>query len=435
MLRARNLGWPERSEATMKKWILGGVVAAVLGVGSVASAEEGEWALYDWPSEAAPVLVATSSGLIFLSEEGEPFRAYSWRRNSGDQDQAVRLIDVDGDGQPNIVGSGRPTFVLQASGEPVFNLEAGCQQVLLGRMTGARGNDVVCVRQREVRAYTGDGQFAWSVEPGRNLEFCRTGDVSGNGRDDVECKYRGRDSYLRVGNDGAILEESGERSLLEDSARTFRYFGAVGEGVWTGEERFDIDGDGQATESLHVEDGSLVIRKSGAEEPVATIEIGGTLQAAAVKDLDGEGALTVVALSDRGLYVITEGGQEVERYGVDASRYRRVPYADLISVYARGFGESDEDARQAVRDLQDRISQCYGQRLRSNAFAGSGRQMLQVTVDGEGSVSVQQTASQVGDRQVETCARQALEGGGYPAADEDTATINVNIMFTFRDEA
>ena len=416
----------------MKYSVAAGLMVLMMGSASVAGAQG---ALYDWPDADAPVLVETSSGLIFLSKEGKPFRVFAWRMNGGEWDQAVRLIDVEGDGAPNIVGSGTPSFVLQASGEPVFNLEEGCQQVALGRMTGARGHDVVCVRRREIRAYTGDGQFAWSVSPGRNVEFCRTGDITGNGRDDVECKYQGRESYLRIGNDGAILAESGEQSLLADAARQFQFASPVGEAVWTGEESFDIDGDGRAAETVHVEEGAVVIRKSGAEEPVARIAVEGDVQSVAVKDLSGEGALSVVVLTSRGLYVAQDGGQEVERFAVDASRYRRVPYADLVSVFARGFGEGDEEARQAVRDLQDRISQCYGQRLRSNAFAGSGRQMLQVTVDGSGGASVQQTASQVGDRQVETCARQALERGSYPAAEEESATVNVNIMFTFRDEA
>lgn len=420
----------------IKPAVVGIFSAAALCLAATAvSAQETQ--VYDWPSDDAPVLVQAEGGLVLIGNDGAPMRAFSWRQNDGERDSAIRLTDMDGNGSPNIVGSGTPSFVLEANGEPTFSFEQGCRQVLIASITGTRGQDLVCVKNDEVRAYTGDGQFAWSLKPGRNLDWCRAGDISGNSRDDVECKYRGRgNQFLRIGADGSVMAQSSEEELLEEARESITLFGAVSESVWTGQESYDLNGNGSASETLHVVDDALEVRTSGAEEPLFRVETSGEPKAALVKDLDGEGALSIIAVTDNRIYVIKDGGEEVQDFSADARRYNRVPYADLVSVYARGFGENDSEARKGVEAIQDKISQCYGARLRSNAYAGSGRQMLQVSVSEDGSVeNVTQTASQVGDRQVESCARQALEGAEYPAAAEgESGSVNVNIVFTFRDE-
>lgn len=410
-----------------------------LAVGVVVFGMGQAWAdgstVYDWPSADAPVLVENASGLIFIGPEGQPVRAFSWRSNDGERDRAIRLTDMEGDGVPNIVGSGTPTFILSASGEPISSFEQGCRQVLVANLVRRSGQNIICVRDREIQAYTGDGQLIWAAQPGRNIDWCRTGDITGDARHDVECKYRGRDTYLRLGSDGTILTESSENQSLEDARESIELHPAVGEAVWTGGERFDLDGDGSATETIHAVDGAIEFRKGSSEEAFFRVEIDGVVTGVVAKDVTGDGSLEVVAVTESRIYVISQGGESVRDFSANAGQYRRVPYADLTNLFARGFGDADEDAREAVRAIQENISQCYGTRLRAHPMAGSGRQMLRVFVGTDGSVAnVNQTASQVGDRQVENCARQALERASYPAAEEEDAAINITITFTFRDE-
>lgn len=409
--------------------LLAAVLLLMLPLAS--SAEEG--AIYEWPSEEAPVLIENQSGLFLLGSDGSPLRVFSWNRNQGAEDRAVRLIDMDGDGNPNIVGSGTPTFVLQANGNPIFGEADGCRQVQVGRLVSRRGLDLVCVKRREVRAYTADGQFAWGFSPGVNIDYCRIGEVSGTG-EDVECKLAGREQYVRISGNGELLNDAGTSHMVA-AGDSRSYVRPVQEGVWTGEETFDLTGDGRPVERIVAVEAGLEIRRGEEEEPLFTVETGAKPLAAMVTTFGEEESSSIVALTANHIFVIRAAGEEVSRYSANAGRYRRVPHGELVSVFARGFGEGDSDAREAVRGVQAQISQCYGNRLRAHPFAGSGRQMVQVLVDESGAVKeVNQTASQVGDRQVEDCARQALRRGNYPAATEGQGTINVNIVFTFRDE-
>ena len=419
-----------------KRWLVGfvlGVLAATFGAGTVLA---GEAQIYDWHGDEAPVLIKNSSGVILLGTDGGILRAFSWRENEDSEfDRAVRITDVSGDNSAEIVGSGVPTFVLDANGIPVFSLEEGCQQVVLADFIRGTRLDVVCVRRDQVRVYTGDGQFAWSVGTSRGIDRCRAGDLTNDTNDELECKMRGAERYLRIRADGETMTDSGETERLEGVTESHPEPEPVAEAVWTGGERFDIDGDGRAAETIQAEEGVLMIRKDGGDEPLATIDIDGDLLAALIKDLDGEGDVSIVAITARSIYVISDGGEEVARISADASDYRRVPHAELSSVHANNFGDEQQAAQQAVEDIQDRIAQCYAARVRAHPYAGSGRQLLQVTVAEDGSVErVMQRHADVGDREVEQCARNAVEGVTFPATAGGQGTVSVNIMFSFRDE-
>ena len=139
----------------MKRFVGRAMTAAVISggllLGGTAGASEGaEGAIYDWSAADAPVLIENQSGVFLLGKDGKPLRVFSWNQNRGAEDRAVRLTDMDGDGNANIVGSGTPSFILQANGNPIFGEADGCRQVLVGRMVGRRGQDLVCVKRREV---------------------------------------------------------------------------------------------------------------------------------------------------------------------------------------------------------------------------------------------------------------------------------------------
>ncbi len=422
----------------MKKIQRGILAISVMTVAVVVSATvawAGDTAVYDWPAEDAPVLVKNDSGVILIGADAKPMRAFSWNANDGDHDQPVRLVDIRGDGTPEIVGSGTPTFALNASGEPMFSFEDGCRQVVVADLIQRTNLDIVCVNSGEARVYTDRGRYAWSVSPGRNLDWCVAGDLTNNTRNDLECSYRGSNQFLRLSYEGEVLVTDAENHNLEGAEENLDEAVASTEEVWSGDEGFDLDGNGEANITIEAVDGRLVVQKRGEEEALSSADLRGEPQASLIKDLDGEGAREVVLVTDQRIYIVSEGGEKIEDFSANAGQYSRVPHAELASVYVNGFGEAGEEAREAVGDVQDQIAQCYGNRLRSAPFAGSGRQVMQVIVEESGDIQqVQKRHSGVGDSQVEDCAVEALRGVSFPGAEEGQATVNVNVIFTFRDE-
>ncbi len=414
--------------------------AVIIGAGLVAAGWSAAWAddgeVYDWPSSDAPVLVANDSGVILIGKNAEPMRAFSWNGNDGDHDQALRLTDMSGDGTPQIVGSGTPSFVLSSSGEPTFSFQDGCRQVVIADIVQGTTRDFVCVESQKISVYTDRGRFAWSIEPGRNIDWCRGGDLTGDTRDDLECKIRGAEQYLRLGSEGSVLASSAETANLEGATESLDSPTPSTEDFWTEAGTYDLDGDGEKNATVVIEDNTLIIRVPGEEgdEELIRQTLRGTPQGAVLKDLDGEGGQELVLLTDSRIYIVTDGGQSVADFGANAGRYSRVPFADLHSVYANGFGEANDDAREAVKGVQDEMAQCYGTRLRQAPYVGSGRLIMQAIVNEDGSVeTVQKRHSGVGDDQVEDCAADSLRGVSFPSTEEGQASVNVNVIFTFRD--
>ena len=405
----------------------------VLGSASVAWASDTK--VYDWPDEDVPVLVHSDQGLIFIGSEGEPVRAFSWDQTDGRFDRPLRLVDLDGDGSPEIIGSGSPAFVTDSTGVPQFSFEDGCRQVVIADVIRSSDMDLVCVNRQQIRVYTGSGSHAWSMNTGRNVDWCRAGDLTGNTRADLECKYLGRDEYIRVDADSEILATGVEEPNLEEEREDLDLFASADESVWTGGEQFDLDGDGQASETIHAEEGQIEIRKDGEDDALATIEVRGTPQAAVVKDLDGEGAMSIVAVTEHRIYVISDGGETVADFAVDASAYTRVPHLEFDSLRASGFGdEANDEVVEAVKGLKDQMAQCYGSRMRTAPFAGSGRHNMQVMIGADGEANVQQRRSDVDDDEIEACANDALASIDYPPAEEGRALVAANVIFTFLDK-
>lgn len=408
------------------------VTAGFLCAASTAAAET---KVYDWPDEQTPVLIHNDSGILLIGGEKKPLRAFTWSKNSGEYDQPLRLLDLNGDGTPQIIGSGTPTFVTDASGEPIFNFEDGCNQVVTADLVDGSNLDLVCVGRTEVRVHTPRGSRAWSADIGRAIDWCRAGDLTGDTSHDLECEYRGGGQFVRFRGDGEVLTTSAEETGIADYGRDLDFVDPSTDAVFTGEESFDVDGDGSAGETLHAVDGALEIRKRGEEEPVARIDTAGDVVAAVVKDLDEDGQPEIVAVTDRRLYIISEGGEEVADFSADASDYSRVPHAEFAGLHTNGFGDSDDEVKEAVRAVQDDIAQCYGRRMRTAPFAGSGRFIMQVFVGEDGAVQqVNRRHSGIGDDTIEDCAENAIRGVDFPGAEEGRAMVNVNIMFSFRDE-
>ncbi len=419
------------------KWSASAVSGVAMSLAMMGPAVASDAAIYDWPDEDIAVVLENESGIFMIDgEEGAPTRAFSWRENDGEHDKGRRFVDMTGDGMPEIVGSGTPTFLTDSGGEPLVSREDGCQQVWLADIAGRTDLDMVCVTSDRVRVYTGQGRSGPSIGLGQNLDWCRAGDITQDTTNDLECKLAGRNQFARMEYTGDVFEvlnSSADSARLEDVEESIDAWPAVDESVWTGGESFDLSGDGSASETLHFEESTLEIRSEGEEEPLFGLDVQGSAQAAIVKDLNDDGDVQIVALSDERIYVIGEAGEEVADFSANAGSYNRVPRAYYRSVNVNGFDDNDA-VRDLVKDVKDQIGSCYGSRLQSAPFAGSGRHVVRVMIGDDGSVDqVQQRHSDIRDDAIESCANDALEGINYPAA-EARGMVNVNVIFTFVDE-
>lgn len=408
---------------------------ATLGMASTAFADT---EVFDWADDKRPVLIENDSGLIFISDEKEPDRVYEWsNKNAGADYDSVYLADLGDEDGYEIVGSGTPMFVLQTNGDPLWSLDGGCDQTVLAHFMGRESDlEVLCQTDRELKLYTNDGQKVWSMSLGAPIDECRVGDYDGNSENDVECKYRGRQQWIRIDSEGEILAKSVESPELPEERPSVDQAEPVSSDILKGEQTFDLDGDGNDDERLKTDGSTLIIDSKAQEDPIAKVDLDGEPVGALVKNLDGDedNRLEIVAVTDDSIYVISHDGEDKETFSASAGDYERVPHASLRSVYANNF-EDDAKAKKTVEDLQDDLSECYAGKVSQDKFTNTGRLMLQVQVDDKGGVSnISRTHSDFKDQQVQQCAERALRGGDYPAAKEGTGTINVKMKYTFRDE-
>lgn len=355
--------------------------AAVFGV-SVASAQT----VYDMPSKEAPVMVHDGSGIVFLGKDAAVYRAFSWKAAKGAETFDLLVTDMNKQGGPEIIGAGKPTFVLNQNADPVWFLDKGCDQVLVTDIAADPTLDLLCLAGNEMSVYTHDGQLIWRAKVTQRLDSCKAADINGDLKAEIECKIKGSKKLTRFdGATGQVLAAGTDASEVEETV--YNRFAAV----------------------------------EGTEEGVLL-----------KKDLTGDGTEETVTVSKKEITVSTAEG--AKKFNVDAKKYKRTPVAEIKNVMANGF-ESAEVGQNAVRDLNDKLAACYSSQVRKNQFAGQGEVLMEVKVDGKGKVSnANLLHSGLADASVSKCAVDVLKKGKYPAATGESANINVRLFFTFVDK-
>ncbi|MGM0555448.1 MAG: AgmX/PglI C-terminal domain-containing protein [Myxococcota bacterium] len=393
--------------------------------------------IYDWPSSEYPVVVSSNGNLIFIDNKGEPKRAYDWKaQKRGEREKAVYFVNMDKDGGPEIVGAGTPTFVLNQDANAIWSHKDGCDQAIVADFVADDKLDIMCNNGRELKVYTYDGQFVWSLGLNRRIEHCRAGDWNGDLKADLECSYRGSSELARIDAEGELIDGEASKQEIPDDANSLDEVSPAGKSMLDGKEHFDLDGDGNADERLTADGKAVVIGSKAKSKALARIELGGEAVGAVVKRMGDAGTHAFVVTDDK-IVVIGPDAKKKAEYSTDANRYKRSPLAELKSVYANDFGEgNNQKAQDAVTAVQDKLSACYGSRVRSNPFAGTGKMLLQVSVDDKGNVkSVNRVHADITDKSILNCAMNALERADYPNAEGGNGSINVNINYTFVDEA
>jgi hypothetical protein len=417
-------------EVEMRTMLTIGCAAAVLLAANSASGQD----LYDWPNSEVPAVVHDGGGLFFIGKDKTVWRVYKWRASSGDKKKAAFLTDIDGDSKADVVGAGKPTFALDHDSNPIWFHSGGCDQVLVSDFAADDKKDILCLNGKTLELRTWDWQMVWKISIGRRFDWCQAGDVNGDLKSDAECKQRGSKKYTRIdGSSGELLGADAETSEVANpdvpgidpvDAKT----------ILAGKKEFDLDGDGTAEESLLADGNAVAIRSRSKKSGLGRIEMSGKPTAALVKDLDGDKKPDVVVVSSKEIAIWSAGQKKPSKFPLSTSSYKRQPVANLQSVYANNF-EDNAKAQKAVKDLNDKLANCYASQVRRNQFAGVGRTLLEVKVDKKGKVTdVAKHHSSVADKKVVSCAQNVLKKGDFPKATADSASVNVTLQYTFRDE-
>lgn len=402
------------------------LILALATLSSQAMAQD----LYDWPSESVPALVTSGDQAFFIGKDKTVYRTYNWRAAKGAT--PLVLADVTADNKPNLIGFGKPTFVLDHNSDPLWVHQKGCDHGLVADVAADEKRDIVCVSGRSINVYTFDGQLIWSVSGGTRYESCEAGDINGDLKADIECKHRGKKLYSRFdGVSGSPLANGVEEPLVEATEDTGP--DPVGASSLKGTESHDLDGDGTAEETLELDGDAVVLKSRSAKKALARIEAKGPISGL-VKNLDADGKPEVVILAKDSIHIVSEAGKKVDKFELNTKRYKRAPVGELQSVNAYGF-EDDTAAADGVKGLQDDLSKCYASQVRKNQFAGQGLALLEIKVDADGKVkSVDLLHTELADKGVVKCAQGVLKKGTYSKSSEEVSSINVRLFYTFRDQ-
>lgn len=387
-------------------------------------------ALYELPDANHPLLITSGDGLVFLHADGKPGRAYAWKALKGSA--GLIITDMDKTGGPEIVGAGKPTFMLSSGADPAWFLEKGCAHVTIADMVGDNKLDIACINGKDVKVYTHDLQFAWGATLARALDTCRAGDINGDLKADLECKNKGAKTLSIIDATGKIIDpEAKAGQIAEDAGEGFERASTAGVRVEGSSAMIDVDGDGKEDNVQH-DAGKLLVSTAG---PVVAVDLKDAPQVLYVRDFGGDKVMELVVVTKKEILVISADGKRIERSPLAASRYKRKPIAELRAIYGNGFADNNA-AAEAVRAVQAPLSACYASQAKQGSFTGSGQLILAVRATGGKVVGVDKVHSEIADAKVVKCAMDTLKKLKAPASAAEGAegTINVTMTFSFRDQ-
>lgn len=403
------------------------IVLGMISIPSTSFAQD----IYDWSEPELPVLITTKGALIFIGKEKMPIRVYSWKASKGKNKKSSFIVDMDGDGKPDVVGAGKPIFVLNHMSDPVAYNKKGCNQVLVADFVADEKLDIACVNGKGITVYTHDLQMAWTAKINKNIKFCRAGDVNGDLKAELECRH-GKSWARFDGSNGELI--AGETKTEEVTHPISVGIDPADPDILNGKRAFDFDGDGTSEETLVVDGNAVAIRSHSKKVGLARFTLKSAPITALVKDIDGDKKVEIIIVTKKEILIASPDGKHTKSYSLNPKKYKRTPLAKLDSVYGNGFSD-DKAAQKVVTEMNKKFSSCYSGQVRKNQFAGGGKMLVEAKVNKKGKVkSVTIHHSSLADKKVGKCVRGILKKLKFPAAAEDSATMNVSLSFTFRDQ-
>lgn len=419
------------------KWTLAACTlgASMMCAAPAAMAQDVE--LYAWPDSEVVAMVATRGGLIFMHKDGSPYRVYSWTPEKRASQEPYFVTDFDGDGQPEVLGAGRPTFMIDTNADPLWS-NKGCAITNVGDFSADRNPDVMCSDRRKIKMLTYDNQLIWDLTIGPSFKRCTAGDTNGDLKADLECTITGNRMAIIDGEGGSVIDPNASDSQIANpDAEVWTKAALADPGVIGGSTLSDLNGDGTAEEYLTIDDTLVSVVSKSNPKALVTADLKAKPEAAMFKDLDGDGFDDVIVVSKKAIVTFFPKAEKVKSrtFSTSTKTYKRKPVADLQNVFANNFEDNDA-AVAAFEAMGDKLSKCYAGQVKKNKFAGSGKLLLQAFVDEKGKVkTVNKLHSEIPDKKVASCAMTTLKKTKAPkAAEGNQGMINITINYTFRDQ-
>ncbi len=419
------------------------VVAAVLSALLAAVPAAAAPARIDFVAvvEGAPgfAVAAWDGGLMLVRPTGEVHSVYRYARVPEGSPDRVRVEDIDADGRAEVIGIGRPTFLLNDKGNPLLDFEGGCIGFALGDLHGeeAGKKELVCLQQSSVDVYTHDAQFLWRADLKRlKLYELGVGDTDDSGWDDVEFRVKKDKFVWRWSEDG---EEMG-RDFTERATTvqaTMADAQQASADLIAGKTAVDLNGDGTAEERITVNRAVVAFTSGGKGKPIGELAMpGAQVVSAAVGDLDGDGTSEVVLGGVGHLVIATHDATIKAELKIDPARMKREPVATLSGANAVGL-EEQEDTDALKKTLEGHfasVAACYGKRLQAYPLTHRGKVILKFPVDKKGRVGKHELLYTDIDRpEMLRCIGKAARKWKVPKAVSDGAHLILDMELGWKD--
>ncbi len=377
------------------------------------------------------VLASAPKGLVLFDSKLDVYRIYRYSPMKGRA--RVLVVDLDNDGSPEFIGVGKPSFGLDSTGNPVWDYPEGCSELGVGDLLGTPEKEVACIHGRTLSVLAYDGTVLWEavIRGGKMTGLAVAMLDTDDGKDDLE--FLVGKKIWRYKGDGTVLGENFEERKAQPRDEWAEQAEAM-KAVMSGQETFDLDGDGTAEESIVVDGAKLVIKSKGKDKPMGEYTFpAGKILSAAVGQLTDDGK-PVVALGGDGMVAfVGPDGKAIREVRIDFRKARRKPKVEYVGVNAMGFAD-----RKGPIGLFDehlpQIAACYAKRHKAYALTRQGKTLFKFDIGPKGKVKGHEIAySTLNDPKVNGCIVKVVKRWKFPAPTEPGAHVTADLLFTWTD--
>ena len=378
--------------------------------------------------------VAIADGeMLFINKDLEAFRAFKWKLGGSKKviQPSYYIRDINVDGEMEFVGVGKTVFFLNSQSDPQWS-QKGCDQAFLADFDPNDGEEIFCRKGNKLTVFTWDNQFVWEYSlKGGKISDCKIGEVDGDGKQDVECKFKKK--YLRINGSGVVLGKDFEEPMVTDDFSSNDHELEI-QDILAGKTTFDIDGDGIDEEYLMADDmGISILSKS--RKSIGRVDTGKVFSAY-VGDLNLDKHPEIIVGGASKIFIISHEGKLLKEIPFNPGKMKRKPKVEIVSVYGNNIENSDETALlEVIHSGQQTLDNCYKSKLKGDQFTRVGEALFNLYINDKGKVAkIEKIHSTLSDKKVEKCATKYFKKLTFSPAVGGEGSITLNLKFTHRDE-